>query len=151
MYAFPLSQDRLILATLLCLPLTEYSKLLSFKSLSLDTGMAKKFIQIFPYCLMEKPKWTSWSALTLLCFWMPLKILKPVSLWSLRCLCPLWLRGEASACNVGHWASVPGSERSPGRGHGNLLQYSCLENLMDRRACWATGHGVTKSKTWLSN
>ena len=39
---------------------------------------------------------------------------------------------------------IPGSERSPGEGNGNLLQYSCLENLMDRGAWWATVHGVTK-------
>ena len=39
--------------------------------------------------------------------------------------------------------------RSSGEGHGNLLQYSCLENPMDREARWATMHGVTKSWTWL--
>ena len=43
--------------------------------------------------------------------------------------------------------SIPGSGRSPGEGHGNPLQYSCLENPMDRGACWATAHGVTKSET----
>ena len=43
-------------------------------------------------------------------------------------------------------------ERSPttGGGNGNPLRYSCLENPMDRGAWWATGHGVTKSGTWLS-
>ena len=40
--------------------------------------------------------------------------------------------------------SIPGSGRSPGGGHGNPLQYSCLENLMDRGAWRATVHGVTK-------
>ena len=39
--------------------------------------------------------------------------------------------------------------RSPGGGHDNPLQYSCLENPMDRGAWWATVHGVTKSQTWL--
>ena len=43
--------------------------------------------------------------------------------------------------------SIPGSGRSPGGGHGNLLQYSCLENSMDRGAWWAAVHGVTKSQT----
>ena len=38
---------------------------------------------------------------------------------------------KASACNAGHPGSIPGSERSPGEGNGNPLQYSCLENLMD--------------------
>ena len=40
---------------------------------------------------------------------------------------------------------IPGSGRSPERGHGNPLQYSCLENPMDRRSWWATVHRVTKS------
>ena len=39
---------------------------------------------------------------------------------------------KESACNVGDWGSIPGSGRSPGEGNGNLLQYSCLENSMDR-------------------
>ena len=43
--------------------------------------------------------------------------------------------------------SIPGSGRSPGGGHGNLFQYSCLENPMDRGAWWATVHRVTKSQT----
>ena len=46
-------------------------------------------------------------------------------------------------------ASIPGLGRSPGEGHGNPLQSSCLENLMDRRAWWATVQGVTKGQTWL--
>ena len=45
---------------------------------------------------------------------------------------------------------VPGWGRSPGGGHGNSLQYSCLENPMDRRNWWATVHRVTHSQTWLS-
>ena len=58
---------------------------------------------------------------------------------------------KASACNVGDLGSIPGSGRSPGEGNGNPLQYSCLENPMDRGACWATVHGVTKSQTRLSD
>ena len=46
---------------------------------------------------------------------------------------------------------IPGSGRSPGGGHGNPLQYSCLENPMDREAWQATVHGVTKSQTRLSD
>ena len=46
--------------------------------------------------------------------------------------------------------SISGLGRSPGVGHGNSLQYSCLENLMDRGARWATVCGVTKSQTQLS-
>jgi len=47
---------------------------------------------------------------------------------------PHWLSGKESACNAGDVGSIPGSERSPGEGHGNALQYSCLENAMDREA-----------------
>ena len=46
--------------------------------------------------------------------------------------------------------SILGSGRSPGGGNGNPLQYSCLENPMDRGAWWAIAYGVTKSWTWLS-
>ena len=53
--------------------------------------------------------------------------------------------------NAGDAGSIPGSGRSPGGGNGNPLQYSCLENSMDRGAWQATVHGVTKSQTWLSN
>ena len=45
----------------------------------------------------------------------------------------------------------PGSRRSPGEGNGNPLQYSCLENPMDRGAWWVAVHGVTKSGTRLSD
>ena len=45
---------------------------------------------------------------------------------------PWWLSGKESTCNVGDLGSIPGSGRSPGGRHGNPLQYSCLENFMDR-------------------
>ena len=47
--------------------------------------------------------------------------------------------------------SIPGSGRSLRGGNGNPLQYSCLENPMDREAWWATVHRVTKSRTQLSD
>ena len=46
--------------------------------------------------------------------------------------------------------SIPGSGRSPGGGHGNLCQYSCLENLMERGTCWATVNRIADSWTQLS-
>jgi len=49
--------------------------------------------------------------------------------------------------NAGDVGSVPGSGRSPGEANGNPLQYSCLENPIDRGAWWATVHGVAKSQT----
>ena len=48
--------------------------------------------------------------------------------------------------NAGDAGSIPGSGRSPGEGKGNLLQYSCLENSIDREAWWAKVHGVAKSR-----
>ena len=58
---------------------------------------------------------------------------------------------KASAWNAGDPGSIPGSGRSPGEGNGNPLQYSCLENPMEGGAWWATVHGVTKSRTRLSD
>ena len=46
--------------------------------------------------------------------------------------------------NAGDMSSVPESGRSPGEGHGNTLQYSCLQTSMDRRAWWAPVHGVAR-------
>ena len=54
--------------------------------------------------------------------------------------------GKESACNAGDSGSIPGWGRSPGEGNGNPLQYSCLENSVDRGAWWATVHGVAKSQ-----
>ena len=54
---------------------------------------------------------------------------------------------KESACNAGDLGSIPGSGRSLGEENGNPLQYSCLENPMDRRASWATVHGAAKSQT----
>ena len=53
----------------------------------------------------------------------------------------------ASAGGIRDSGLIPGLGRSPGEGNGNPLQYSCLENLMDRGAWWATVHGVAKSWT----
>ena len=57
--------------------------------------------------------------------------------------------GKDSACIVGDSGSIPGLGGSPGEGHGNPLQYSCLENPMDREAWWAAVYGVAKSWTCL--
>ena len=67
---------------------------------------------------------------------------------------PWWLSGKESACN--EWVAkdagmILGLGRFPGEKHGNPLQYSCLENPMDRGAWWAIVHGVLKSWTWLSD
>ena len=55
----------------------------------------------------------------------------------------------ASAGDITDTSSIPGSGKRPGGGHGNPLQYSCLENPMDKGAWRATVHGVTKNQTGL--
>ena len=57
---------------------------------------------------------------------------------------------ENLPANAGDVGSISGSVRSPGVGNGNLIQYSCLENSIDRGAWRATVHGVAKSRTQLS-
>ena len=63
-----------------------------------------------------------------------------------------WLRSKESTCKAeaaGDAGSSPGWRQSPGGGHGNLLQYFCLENPKDREDWWAIVHTVTKSWTRL--
>ena len=57
---------------------------------------------------------------------------------------PWWLSGKESSCNAGGSGSIPGLGRSLEEGNGNPLQYSCLENPVDREAWQATVHGVEK-------
>ena len=52
--------------------------------------------------------------------------------------------------NAGDVGLISGLGRSPGGGHGNPLQYFCLENPMDKGAWWTTVHGITKSQTQLN-
>ena len=58
---------------------------------------------------------------------------------------------KESACNAGNLGLIPRLGRSPGEGNGNPLQYSCLENSIDRGAWQATVHGAEKSWTRLSD
>ena len=58
---------------------------------------------------------------------------------------------SANAGDVRDKSSIPGLGKSPGEGNGNPLQYSCVENPMDRDAWWATVHAVAKNWTQLSN
>ena len=58
---------------------------------------------------------------------------------------------KESACSAGDLGSVPGLGKSPGEGNGNPLQYSCLEDSMDRGVWWATVHGVARVRYWLSD
>ena len=79
-----------------------------------------------------------------------------IKLWILF---DLWLWGVFPGCpavknlfaNAGDASSILGSWRSPGKGNGSSLQYSCLENPMNSRDWWAMVHVVAKSQTWLSD
>ena len=73
------------------------------------------------------------------------------TVWELDWGFPSSLDSKASACSVGDPASVPQLGRSPGVGNGNPLQYSCLENPIDRGAWQAAVYGVVKSHTQLSD
>ena len=64
---------------------------------------------------------------------------------------PYGLDSKETAYNMGDPGLIPGLGSSPGEGNGNSLQYSCLENAMDRGAWGAKVHGVAKSWMWLSN
>ena len=64
---------------------------------------------------------------------------------------PWWLSGKESAYNAGSASSVPGLGKSHGEGNGYPLLYSCLGNLMDGEARWATVHGLTKSQKGLTD
>ena len=98
--------------------------------------------------------------------------LGPAKTWSRKMKEKVWTQGSDNKMNTMHckgdyhvalvvrnlpanaedtrdMGSIPGSWSSSGGGHGNLLQYSCLENPMDRGDRWATFHGVAKSWTWL--
>ena len=85
-----------------------------------------------------------------------------ICIYSFSCSFPLWfITGylgfpsgsdvKESAHNAGDPGLIPGSGRSPGEGNGNPLQYSCLENSMDRGAWRAIVHGITKSQAQLSD
>jgi len=62
----------------------------------------------------------------------------------INCYFPGSTSSKESACNLGDPSLIPGLGRSPREGNGNPLQYSCLENSMDRGAWQAIGHGVTE-------
>ena len=74
--------------------------------------------------------------------WAPISTQKKQKLW------PKGFPGDSdskkSACHTEDPGSIPGSGRSPGEVNGNPLQYSCLENFMDREAWQATGHGIAE-------
>ena len=79
----------------------------------------------------------------------------PLSLWNALCILFLGFPGNSagkeSTCNAGDPGLIPGLGRSPGGGHSNPLQFSCLENPRGQRSLVSYGHGVAKSWTWLKD
>ena len=77
--------------------------------------------------------------------------LKQITSWERASLVVLVVKNlPAKAGDIRNADSIPGSGKSPGVGNGNLFQYSCLENSMDRGAWWAAVHGIAKSWTRLN-
>ena len=111
--------------------------------------------------------WSEWQGMTFLRLWVGSFIQWQArvgsegedgfSFFSFWFLCHLWQHQVVlvvknllvNAWNMRHVGLIPGSRRTPGGGHGNPLQYSCLENPMDRGRRRAIVHGVTKSQTQL--
>ena len=83
---------------------------------------------------------------TLVCYWRLVK-LAALHLGGASQVVLVAKNPPANAGDIRDSGSIPGCGRSPGEGHGNPLQYSCLENPMDRRAWQAAVHRVTKS--WI--
>ena len=106
---------------------------------------SNSLLEVVYVCLYTKP-WHSenTSAIYILLLWIP-------SSYGIIRGFPGSSEVKVSACNVGDPGSIPGSGRSPGEGNGNPLQYSCLENPMDRGTWWATVHGVAESRARLSD
>ena len=64
---------------------------------------------------------------------------------------PWWVTGKGATCQYRRGSVIPGSGKFPGEGNGIPLQYSCLQNPMDRGSWWATGHAVAETQKRLSS
>ena len=78
-------------------------------------------------------------------YWPAVKLIQLIGISGL----PQWFSDQEPTYSAGDLGLVTGSARSPGGGNGNPLQYSCLENSMEKWAWWVTVHGVTNIQTWL--
>ena len=96
-----------------------------------------------------------WAGLNFTCSSVSAFVLKITDSWCCSDVNSLGFPGGLVVKNLlsgmGDMGSIPNLGRSPWEGISNTLQYSFLENPMDREAWWATVHGITKSRTWLSN
>ena len=106
----------------------------------ISLSFVKSFIH-WIHLQCRRPRFNSWVGKIP---WKRERLLTPIFLGL-----PGSLDSKESACNVGDLSLIPGSGKSPGGMHGNPLQYSCLENPMDRGAWRTIVHGVAKSWTGL--
>ena len=98
------------------------------------------FQTLFPYRLLQNVEFSFLCCIVGPPCWLSI-LYTVVCIWRF----PSWRSGRESTCSAGDTSSIPGSGRSPGEGNANPLQYSCLENPMDRGALLATlFHGVAK-------
>ena len=109
-----------------------------------------------PFCYFSTfPSFLPWAPLVSVCICICHPCINPCDSYSTPYPVSMDFPGgsdsEASACNAGNPGLIPGLGRAPGKGNGNPLQYSCLENPMDGGTWFDPVHGVTKSWTWLSN
>ena len=122
-----------------------YFKSSVFKWKSIE--LAKKFVWVFLWHHTEKSKWTFWPTQYNL---NPNICLQQGFPGDSVGFFPVIQNPPANAGEARDAGSISGLGGTPGVGNSSPLQYSCLENSMDRGAWWATVHGVTKSQTWLS-
>ena len=122
---------------------------MSFLNFFLKTFLLYLYFWIlyFDRCIIQHRHYFSWDTAVIFIFTLCM-CLSTILLW---CRHPCSSNGKESACSAGDPGLIPESERSSGEGNGNPLQYSCLENPIDREAWRATVHGFAKSWTWLSN
>ena len=104
-------------------------------------GVAKSWTRLSDWTELN---WYICNWITLLYTWNITLLINYTPIWASQVA-----SGKASAGGIGVMGSISGLERSTGEGTGNPLQYSCLENPMDRGAWQAIVHRVKKSQTWL--
>ena len=122
-------------------PFTQFSQLKDF--IPRTPPSITTSIPYIHYFHLEFPPYIPFSSMNL--------SVMPQTEFILYFLFPCGSDGKESACNARDPGLIPGLGRSPGKENGNPLQYSCLENSLDRGVWWVTIHGVSKSQTRLSD